>query len=213
MLSFVWSPVRFFEARLHRPPNWALAFGAPIVCGVLDMAAVLIVAGKNQDALEHILLSAGLTTGALGAAKASSVLTAAGYPIYFALAAAVLACLDVLTKDSGRQLRLVEFAGLSFCAFIPSVLFMLGVAVFWTPPVMDTLTGASFLDVQAVVARYVDAMRASASLSTAAVVYYCCLAWCAALLGVALKVTAGFQAKAAAVASALIFTGFSGVWR
>ncbi len=213
MWAFVWSPVRFFDARLHRPPNWLLALAAPVLCGLLDMSALLVLGDKNQAALARMLGPGGLSSEMLSAARMSTILTVTGYPIYFALTAMIMACLDVLAHDSGRQVRLVECAGLAFFAFIPACVFMLGVAVFWSPPPVAATVGASFMDVQTLTTRYLANLRADPWLSTATVVYYLCLTWCVALLAVVLKVAAAFSTRTAAIAAAALFAGFSGFWR
>ncbi|MDQ3170620.1 MAG: YIP1 family protein [Acidobacteriota bacterium] len=211
MLAFAWSPVQFFEARLRRRPNWALAFGFPILCGLLDMVSVFILGGKNQVALEQMLGPA-MPPGAFQAARISTVLTVAGYPTYFALTAMILASLDALMHDSGRQRRLVEFAGVAFLAFIPSCVFMIGVALFWMPPAIGPV-GGSLLDLEAATARYLSGMHADPWLSTARLLYYFCLVWYVALLAVILRVAGAFSVRAAAGAAAAIFAGFSGFWR
>lgn len=213
MWAFVWSPVRFFEVSLQRPPRWFLALIAPALCGLLNMAAVLILAEKNHTMLDGTLAGAGVAAASFHAARLSAVLTIAGYPVYFALTAMILASLDVLLKDSGRQERLIEFAGLAFFAFLPSCLFMLGVAIFWTPPPFDAGASGSLLDLQAAAIKHVSAMRGDPWPLTAAVFYYVCLAWCAALLGVILRVAGEFSVRAAGAAALAIFAGFSGFWR
>jgi len=213
LAAFIWSPVRFFESRLAGPPRWLPALSAPLLCGVLDMSAVLILGAKNAAAAGPVLASGGVGVQALRAAHFASVLTLIGYPVHFALMALILTSADVLFKDSGRQHRLAEFAGLAFFAFVPGCLFMLGAAVVWAPEPVQTPAGSAFLDFQAAAARFADAMKADPWLSTARVVYLSCLGWCVALMGAALTVASGFGRRAACLASVLIFVAFSGFWR
>lgn len=211
--AFVWSPVRFFEQRLDRPPSWLPALSAPLLCGVLDMSAVLILGAKNSAAAASLLAAAGANPGALQAAHLAAGLTLVGYPIYFVLMALILASIDVLFKDSGRQLRLAEFTGLAFFAFVPVCLFTLGVSIFWTPPPLTVPADSSFLDLQAAASRFVALMNADPWLSTARIIYFFSLGWCVALVSAALAVTSGFGRPAAGLASTLLFLAFSGLWR
>lgn len=213
MIAFVWSPVHFFEARLHRPPVWLLALSAPLLCGVLDMSAVLVMAGKHSEALAQLAATAGVNPSAFEAARLSSVLSLAGYPMYFVLMAAIVASVDTLLLDSGRQTRLVELVGLAFFSFLPVCVLTLLVAVFWTPPPFHVSPGATFSEVQPVIASYLDRVHADPALSTIRALYYVSLAWCVALTGSALKVATGLSNRAAAATALLILAGFSGVWR
>lgn len=213
MVAFVWSPVLFFEARLHRPPAWLLALSAPLLCGVLDMSAVLVLASKHADVLEHLASAAGVNPSAFGAARVSSVLSLAGYPMYFVLMALIVASVDTLMLDSGRQVRLVELVGLAFFSFLPVCALTLVVALTWTPPPFHVTPGASFVDVQPAMASYLERVQADPALSTMRALYYASLAWCVALTGGALKVTTGLSSSAAAVTALLMFAGFSGFWR
>jgi hypothetical protein len=141
------------------------------------------------------------------------ILTGAGYPIYFVLMSMILASADVLLRDSGRQVRLVELTGLAFFAFVPSCLTTLAAALLWSPPPLGP-PGTTIFDLQNAVTAHIEAMRLDPWLSTAGIIYYISLAWCAALTGVVLKVTSGIPTIAAVVASSLIFVGFSGIlWR
>lgn len=213
MIAFLWSPVHFFEARLQRPPVWLLALGAPMLCGVLDMSAVLILAGKHSEALAHLAAAAGVNPSAFDAARLSSVLSLAGYPMYFVLMAGIVASVDTLLLDSGRQARLIELVGLAFFSFVPVCVLTLAVAVIWTPPPFHVAPGATFGDVQLAVTSYVENVRADPALSTMRALYYVSLAWCVALTGSALKIATGLSNRAAAATALLMFAGFSGAWR
>ena len=210
MWALVWSPVRFFEERLRRPPRWQLAVAIPFLCGVLDMTALLLLGGKNQAAIQDAL-PAGLPAGVMAATKMTAVLSVVGFPLYFVLTGMMLASADVLFRDSRRQARLLEFAGLAFSAFLPVCLFMLAIGMLWTPPRVDAL--APGMDLQAALTRYLGLLRSDPWLSTAGVLYYACLAWCAALLGVIMRVVSGFSRVGASAGAAAIFVSLSGFWR
>lgn len=213
MIAFLWSPIRFFEARLHRPPAWLLALSAPILCGVLDMSTVLVMAGKHSQALAHLAAGAGVSPSAFDAARLSSVLSLAGYPMYFVLMAVIVASIDTLLLDSGRQTRLVELVGLAFFSFLPVCMLTLVVAVIWTPPPFHVAPGATFGDMQPAITSYLEDVYTDPALSIMRALYYVSLAWCAALTGSALKVTTGLSKWAAVATALLIFAGFSGVRR
>ena len=213
MIAFLWSPVHFFEGRLHRPPVWLLALSAPMLCGVLDMSAVLVLAGKHSQALAHLAAAAGVNPSAFDAARLSSVLSLAGYPMYFVLMAVIVASVDTLLLDSGRQARLIELVGLAFFAFLPVCVLTLAVAVLWTPPPFQVTPGATFGEVQLAVTSYLEHVHADPALSTMRVLYYVSLAWCGALIGSALKVTTGLSNWVAGATALLVFAGFSGAWR
>ena len=202
--------MRFFQQRLEHPPRWTLALGTPVLCGLLDMTAIVTLGAKNQAAVDTALPT-GLPAGALLASKVSAALSMLGFPLYFVLAAMMLASADVVFRDSRRQLRLIEFAGIAFAAFLPVCLYMLVIAVVWMPPPIETL--GSGVDLQSAVARYLTMLREDAWLSTGHVLYYCCLAWCAALLGVVLNVVSSFSRMGAAAAAAAVFVSLSGFWR
>lgn len=207
MGGFVWSPVRFFEGRLGRPPQWPLALGVPLICGLLDMTAMLVLGGKAWAAVDTALphgLPAGMDVGT----RLAAVLSVTGFPVYFGLAALMLASADVLFKDSRQQPRLVEFTGLAFSAFLPACLFTLLVALTWTPPAV----GGASLDAASVLVDFRDAATADPWLSTAGLLYYVGLAWCSALLGVVLTVVSGFPRTGAAVAAMAIFLSLSSFW-
>ena len=208
MLTLVLAPVRFFTERLERPPRWGIALGVPVLCGVLDMTAMLIL-GTRSTANVNALLPGGLPGGALLATRVSAVLSVVGFPLYFALSALVLTSADVLLRDSRRQGRLVECAGLAFVSFLPACVFTLIVALVWTPPRVVFLER----DMASVLAAYGDAMKADPFLATASLLYYMCLGWCSILFGVILTVVSGLEKHVAGIVAAAIFLSLSSFWR
>lgn len=213
MGSFVWSPIRFFESRLRKPPGWPLALTAPILCGVLDMAAVLVLATKNGESVAQLTAALPLNASSFAAVKLSSVLSIAGYPLYFVLMAVIVASVDTILLDSGRQIRLVKLVGLAFFSFLPVCAATLVIALLWTPPSFPTPSGQTLSEVQVALTAYLGEVRADPALSTLRVLYFASLAWCGALAGSALRVASGVPTAVAATTALLIFVAFSGLWR
>lgn len=212
MLSFVFSPVAFFERRLQRPHGWALPLALPALCAVLHCTATLIFAGKTRPVLEIAFAEIGLSTAPLPPAQVFALLTLFGYPITYAMAALALIALDVVLTDSGESRRLGQFAGLCFLSQVPYCVLMVGVAVAWTPDPLTLPVGASLQDVQEAVNRYRDAAFDAPLLSTARLISYYSVVWLCAMLAVSFRVSSRVrigQTVAVGVFLLLLFGGLS----
>jgi hypothetical protein len=120
MVTFLFSPVRFFERRMDRSGGWALPLALPALCAALHCTATLILALKTRPLLEAAFAELGLSTAALPPAQVFSVLALFGYPITYGMAALALIALDVVVTDSGESRRLGQFAGCAFSASCPT---------------------------------------------------------------------------------------------
>lgn len=203
MLTFIWCPAQFFESRLAQPPRWPLASAAPVLCAMLDVAAVHIVTGKIVASLSHAQSAGAVPESMLQAARWSSLTTVIAYPASFAISILLVACVDTLTADSGRQRRYVDLGGLAFAAFIPGCVFAVAAAMMWEPSSVFTTAPESM-------SRFAVSLRADPWLSTAALVYHFGLIWYVALLGVILNVARVLSTRTAAVTALALYMSLGG---
>lgn len=203
MLTFIWSPVRFFETRLAKVPNWPVAMAAPLLCALVDVAAVQIVSGKIMLALSQAQGGSAIPPATLQAARWSTLATVLGYPACFALSVLIMASIDTVTTESGKQRRYVDLGGLAFAAFVPGCLFALAAAMMWTPPPVFTSAAESL-------SQYARSIRADPWLQTSALLYHVGLLWYVALLAVILHLAGALPARVAALAALVMFISLGG---
>ena len=203
MLAFIWSPAQFFAASLAQPPRWPLALAAPALCTLLDGAAVHLVTGRILASLNHAQGAGAVPEAALQAARWSSLTTVITYPATFALSILILASVDTLAAESGRQRRYIDLAGLAFAAFVPGCVFALAAAMMWTPAAAFTTDPESL-------SRFALAVRADPWLSTAGILYHFGLAWYVVLLGIILTAARALSARASALVALGLFVSLGG---
>jgi hypothetical protein len=203
MLTFVWSPVGFFERRLTRTPRWTPALAVPLACALLQWASTAIASAKMQPVVERAFAQAGLATTTMPPIQAMALLTLFGYPMTYAIAALALVALDVVLTDSGEPRRLAQFAGWSFLSQLPYCVLMLYVAATLAPQALPVAAGSTLQEVHDAVLRYQTAMFAEPLMSTARVLSYVSILWLCIMLAIALKVVA--RLRVAATLSAALF--------
>ena len=201
------SPVRFFRARLERPPRYLAALAPLVAYTVLTSAAVLVVMDKTRRMAEVAFAGADappLPPAWVGDAIGviSSVTTACSI---FALSALAVLALDTLIVQSGRGRRLVEFTALAYWSQLPFAAVWLGiVAGWWEPAPLRLPPGATSVELLDVVSAYQEDSAREPLLSTLrlAASYFWC--WFIALQAVALRVAAGFTVGGASAAGGLL---------
>jgi hypothetical protein len=203
MVTFVWSPIGFFERRMTRTPRWTPALAVPLACALLQWASTAIASAKMRPVLENAFAQAGLTGTALPPIQAMALLTLFGYPITYAIAALALVALDVVLTDSGEPRRLAQFAGLSFLSQLPYCVLMLYAAATLAPEALPVSAGATLQDVHDALVRYQVSMFATPLMSTVRLLSYVSILWLCITLAIALKVVA--RLRAAATISAALF--------
>lgn len=211
MLSFLFSPVAFFERRLERPHGWGLPVALPALCAVLHGTATLILAVKTRPLLETAFAELGLSATPLPPAQVFALLALFGYPITYGMAALALIALDVVMTDSGESRRLGQFAGLCFLSQVPYCVFMVIVAVAWTPDPLTLPVGASLQDMQEAVNRYRDAAFDAPLLSTARLMSYYSVIWLSAMLAVSWKVVSRVRTATTIAAGVFLLVLLGGI--
>src|SRR4051812_18238506 len=141
MVTFLWSPVGFFERRMTRTPGWTRALAVPLACALLRWASTAIVSAKMRPVLEAAFAQAGFAGTTMPPVQAMTVLTLFGYPLTYGIATLALVALDVVLTDSGTPSRLAQFAALSFLSQVPYCVLMLYVALTMTPDALPVAAG------------------------------------------------------------------------
>ena len=206
MVNLAWSPVRFFNARRRRHPDWGTALAAPALCAGLQIVATSMFSGKTRPLLDTALDRldlplTGLPSGLLGVA-----ISALSYPMFFGLLTLAVLALDVLVTDSGQPARLTEFTALSFYTQVPYCLLMILIAWIWVPEPVRLPVGPATAALPVVVQRYRDTILSGPLLSTGRLLSYYSLLWQAAVLSVAFKVVAGLSTRATLMMAVVLFT-------
>lgn len=203
MTAFLWSPVRFFSARLAEPPRWLLAVAPLVACTLLDAGAVYTLGGKVVAAMSGAAGLGAMPDATLRAARWSSLTTVMGYPACVAVSVVIMASLDALTVDSGRQRRYADLAGLASAAFIPGCVLALVASVMWSPPLVFATDADSM-------SRYMTHIRTDPWLSTSRLVYYFGLLWYTTLLAIILKASGVLSTRTATAAALGLFVSLGG---
>lgn len=213
MWAFVWSPVRFFEARAETQPDWVLAGVAPVLCGVLQVTAVVILAGKVQEVLATALPHLDAARALAPPLSASALTTVAGYPVAFGFSAMALICLDVLLVDSRKAPQLAACAAYTFYTQVPASVLLIAAACLWSPTPLILDGAFPLADLRHVARDYREGVRSAPLFAIAESVAELSLLWFAALLGVALRVVSGVSVRAATLSACLLWITFGGVRR
>ena len=201
------SPVRFFRARLERPPRYLAALAPLVAYTALTSAAVLVVMGKTRRVTE--VAFAGLEGAALPPAWVADAIgvmssfTAACS--VFALGALAVLALDTLFVQSGRGRRLVEFTALAYWTQLPfTAVWLVIVAAWWEPAPLRLPPDAMSVELLDVLSAYQENSEGEPLPSTLRLVasYFWC--WFVALQAVALRVVAGFTVGGAWAAGGLL---------
>ena len=81
MLTFIWSPVGYFERRLTRSIGWGPALAVPAACAVLQWGSTAVVSAKMRPVLESAFTQGGLAGTTTPPLQAMAMLTLFGYPL------------------------------------------------------------------------------------------------------------------------------------
>jgi hypothetical protein len=211
--AFVWSPVRFFETRAQTAPDWVWAGVAPVLCGVLQVIATVILAGKIQEVLAAALPHMDAAGALAPPLTASALTTVAGYPVAFGFCAMALICLDVLLVDSRRAPQLAACAGYTFYTQVPAAVLLIVAVCCWSPLPLIVDAGSPLAGLQRAAFDYREAVRSAPLFVIADSVADLSLLWFAAMLGVALRVVSGVSIRAAVLSASLLWLTFGGVRR
>lgn len=203
----LFSPIRFFRARLEGPPGYLAAFVPLAAYAVLVTAAAVATGRKTRLAAAAAIDQAQLPS--MGPpwigdmlAVVSSV-TAVGF--MFTASALAAVALDMLFAQSGRSRRLIEFAALSYWSQLPFAAAWLGIAVWWwRPEPLSLAPGVTSVELFETLQAYQDQNADTGLLSTLRLVgaYFWC--WFVALECAALRAVAGFTAGGAWAAGVLL---------
>jgi hypothetical protein len=211
MLRFILTPVRFFESRRMRPPNWVLALSAPLLCGCLQVVSNRLFVSKTEPMVAQLMARLNVDAAGFPFAGVFTVVSSLTYPMLLALAVLAVVCLDVLLKDSRQSRRLGEFTALCFFTHVPYCAWMVLVAWFWVPEDIRIPVHATPYEVWTAVETYRAEMLSAPMLSTARILWFYSMAWLACQLSVSLKVVSGIPVRAAAVVAVALFAGFAGL--
>ena len=206
MLNLVWSPVRFFDARRRRRPDWRTALAAPALCAGLQSVSVSIFNSKTRPIVDSALARLDLPLTGLPSPHLFVAISALAYPAFFGLLTLAVLALDVLVKDSGQPTRLTEFTALCFYTQVPYCLLMILIAWFWVPDPIRLPVGLSTAELLSWMRHYQATMLSGPLLSTGRLLSYYSLVWLAAVLSVALKVVTGLSTRATVVMAIVLFT-------
>lgn len=209
----LFSPIRFFRARLERPPDYLAALAPLAAYAALTTAAVLVSGRKTREMAEVALDRAQLGSiwpawvgDAIGGV---STVTTVGF-LFVVNALAVMA-LDALFAQSGRARRLVEFTALSYWSQLPFAAVWLGITAWWWRPeplhLPHGVTSAELLEILRTYRENADA-GVLATLRLVGTYFWC---WFVALQCAALRAVAGFTVSGAWAAGLLLGTLFVGV--
>ena len=204
MWTFVWSPVRFFEARRCRHVDWITALAAPALCAGLQGVSVSIFSGKTRPLLDTVLARLDLPYSGLPSGQLLVAMSALSYPMYFALLTLAVLALDVLGNDSGQPARLTELTALSFYTQVPYCLLMILIAWVWVPEPMRLPSARSTTELLTEVQRYRETMWSGPLLSTGRLVSSYSMLWLVAVISTALKVVAGLSTRATVVVAMVL---------
>ena len=214
MWRLVWSPIRFFEDRRSRPPDWRLALAAPALCAGLQLVSALLLVGKTQPLLDALFVELDVPTHGApldAVAVIGALASATTYPVYYVMMAISVICIDVLAGRSGHAPRLAEFAGLCFFSQVLFAGVTLAVAVVWEPEAIRLPAHASMSDVPAALELHRAAADATPLISTKRILSYYSTMWLVALLCICLKVVSGFSPRATYCAGAVLLVIFVAV--
>lgn len=203
MWSLLWSPGRFFAARLHRPPRWGFALGGPALCAGLQSVSAYLFSAKTRPLVDAALATLDLPLPGLPSERLLIAMSVLTYPMFFALLTLAVLAIDVLLKDSRQPAHLTEFTALSFYTQVPFCLVMIVIAWAWAPEPMR-LPAGSAAELLSATYRYRDAMQAGPLLSTGRLLSYYSLLWLAAVLSLALQAVAGLSTRATVAAAAVL---------
>ncbi len=206
MLNLVWSPVCFFDARRHRPPDWGTALAAPALCAGLQSVSVSIFSDKTRPMVDSALARLDLPLTGLPSPHLFVAISALTYPAFFGLLTLAVLALDVLVKDAGQPTRLTEFTALSFYTQVPYCLLMILIAWVWVPDPIRLPAGLSTAELLTQVRDYQATLLSEPLLSTGRLLSYYSLVWLAAVLSIALKVVTGLSTRATVVMAIVLFT-------
>ena len=141
MLTLVSSPVRFFEARRRREPDWPTALAAPALCAWLQGMSAWIFSGKSRPIVDTALARIDLPLTGLPSGHLFVAMSVLAYPMFFGLLTLAVLAVDVLAKDTEQPARLTEFTALGFYTQVPYCLLMIVIAWVWAPePIRLPLT-------------------------------------------------------------------------
>jgi hypothetical protein len=200
------SPIRFFEARSRRRPNWAGAAVPVVTQCVLAGAIGTVVSNKGQAAITTALAQFRDGNGGDGgtgllmtAVSAISVLfNVLRTMFFFAVSVGAVIVLDILFAQSGRVRRLVEFTGYSYWPTVAWSVVTLAVLVFWcTPAEMSAPSLANMNDVGTMVANHQVRLASTPIQITLRIIASFFWGWQIAIQAAALRVVSGFTVAGA----------------
>lgn len=211
--QLLFSPIRFFRARLERPPNYPAALAPLAAYVVLTTATVLVSGRKTREvtdvALDRAQLGATWPAWVGDAIGGVSTVTTVGF-LFVVNAIAVMA-LDALFAQSGRARRLVEFTALSYWSQLPFAAVWLGItAWWWRPEPLHLPAGVTSVELLEILQTYRENADTGvlATLRLVGTYFWC---WFIALQCAALRAAAGFTVGGAWAAGLLLGTLFVGV--
>ncbi len=210
---FLFSPIRFYRARLEAHPRYLAALVPLGAYVALSSATALLTARKTQRVAAVAFEQAGLPPlGPAWVGEAIAVVSSITAGCFlFALSALAVVVLDMLFAQSGRSRRLVEFTALAFYSQLPLAAAGLAAVVWWWNPAPLRLPeGIASLELADALRRYQEESANAAGLSTLRLAgsYFWC--WLSALQAVALLVVSDFSPRgtwAAGILLAALFVG------
>ena len=210
----MFSPIRFYRARLEARPRYLGALVPPAAYVVLSSAAVLVVTRKTHGVTAVAFERAGLPPLAPAWVGDAIGVVSSITAVCFLLAMSALAVvfLDMLFAQSGRGRRLFEFTALAYFSQLPVAVAGLMAAVWWWSPAPLTLpAGITSLELVDALRSYQEESADTAVLSTQRLIgsYFWC--WLVALQAAALRVVSGFSVGGAWAAGILLGVLFVGI--
>ena len=187
------SPIRFFQARLARPPRWDVAMTPVIAHAVLTAITGVIVTERLQFALGSVFERAGGNAGTSSTLHVLGVAASlAGSAIVFWTFSFAAILMHLLSARSGRPERLVEFTALSYVVLLPwDVVKLVAQAAWLEGEPVAVAPAMTALDISHFVQSYQAAFRSTPLQLTVQLVDGFFLLWVVALLGCVLRVVSG----------------------
>ena len=213
----LFSPIRFYRARLEARPRYLVALAPLAAYIVLSSATVLVATRKTQRVTEVAFEQAGFPPlASVWVGEAIGVVSSITAGCFlFGISALSVVVLDMLLAQSGRSRRLVEFTALAFYSQLPLAAVGLAVVVWWWSPAPLRLpAGITSMELADFLRAYQAESADTAGLSTLQLAgsYFWC--WLVALQAAALRVVSGFSvggAWAAGIMLAVLFVGIPSV--
>jgi hypothetical protein len=207
VLSLVYQPVVYFQARLRRPPSWRLAVGGPLGCAVLAIVSQVVLTAKITGPIADMLTGMGVSPAFIASIQYMGIVNAAfAYVLVWLMTSLFLISWDVLCRPSGDGSRILETNALAFYSQWPWLATLIALAVLFQPPPAWSLgqgsPSGSDLD------RFRRLLEQDAFLVAVRATNECFTAWLYGLFGIGYHAVTGWPLWASLLLSSSMWMAF-----